>query len=67
VLVLVVVLVLDGLGFCGEKEIPSVMILFDRSDGETDLEVEPAIAAQYARRAQDEKSYVWSFVQESHS
>jgi len=35
VLVLVVVLVLDVLGFCGEKEIPSIMILFYRSDGET--------------------------------
>ena len=32
--VLVVVLVLDVLGFCGEKGIP-VMILFDRSEGET--------------------------------
>jgi len=34
VLVLVVVLVLDVLGFCGEKGIP-VMILFDGSEGET--------------------------------
>jgi hypothetical protein len=34
VLVLVVVLVLDLLGFCDEKEVPSVVILFDRSDGE---------------------------------
>jgi len=35
VLVLVVVLVLDVFGLCGEKGIRSVMILFDRSDGET--------------------------------
>ena len=34
-LVLVVVLVLDVFGLCGEKGIRSVMILFDRSDGET--------------------------------
>jgi hypothetical protein len=32
--VLVLVVVLDVLGFCGEKDIPSVMILFDRSDSE---------------------------------
>ena len=35
VLVLVVVLVLDVLGLCGEKGVRSVMILFDRSDRET--------------------------------
>jgi hypothetical protein len=35
VLVLVVVLVLDVLGLCGEKGVRSVMILFDRSAGET--------------------------------
>ena len=35
VLVLVVVLVLDVLGFCGENGVRSVMILFDRCDGET--------------------------------
>ena len=29
------VLVRDVLGFCGEKKILSVVILFDRSDGET--------------------------------
>jgi hypothetical protein len=34
-LVLVVVLVLDVFGLCGEKGIRSIMILFDRSDGET--------------------------------
>jgi hypothetical protein len=35
VLVLVVVLVLDVFGLCGEKGIRSLIILFDRSDGET--------------------------------
>jgi hypothetical protein len=35
VLVLVVGLVLDVLGLCGEKGIRSLIILFDRSDGET--------------------------------
>ena len=34
-LVLVVGLVLDVLGLCGEKGIRSLIILFDRSDGET--------------------------------
>jgi hypothetical protein len=35
VLVLVVVVVLDVFGLCGDKGVRSVMILFDRSDRET--------------------------------
>ena len=34
-LVLVVVVVLDVFGLCGDKGVRSVMILFDRSDRET--------------------------------
>ena len=67
-LVLVVVLVLDVFGLCGEKGIRSVMILFDRSDGETSAFSSTSTKGQPQTSCTDQELWAeWHLITKCHS